>query len=309
MLLKKQKNCIPKINVLFLHFESIKLMRKILLILSVLALFASCGVKKETSTEIKKHKRDTVKRWTFNRVLKTDDINIKFEWANKYYEMGKYSKSMEIFDQLMPYFKGQKENEIITYKYAMCNYNVGDYLFAAYLFNKYYETYPKSDLSEKALFMSAYCYFLDSPRWTLDQSETHKSIDQFGLLLNKFPISELVDSINTIVDTMVYKLEYKDFKGAELYNKMEYYKAASIALRNVIQKNPGSLFNEESFYLVVKSEYEYAKNSIRHKQRERYSAAIADAKRYLDSYPNGIYSKDVSKILNISTTKFEQLSK
>jgi len=284
-------------------------MKKILLIISVLALLASCASKKEVSTQTPKVKKDTVKRWTFNRVLKTDDINIKFEWANKYYDLGKYSKAMEIYDQLMPYFKGKKENEIITYKYAMCNYNVGDYLFAAYLFNKYYQTYPKSDLAEESLFMSAYSYFLDSPRWSLDQTETQKSIDQFRLLLNKFPKSKLVDSINTIVDTMVYKLEYKDFKGAELYNKMEYYKAASLALKNVIQKNPGSVFNEESLYLVVKSDYEYAKGSIKYKQKERFNATIGDAKLYLERYPEGKYVKEVNKILSTSTSKLEQISK
>lgn len=284
-------------------------MKKILLILSVLALFASCGIKKHTSTDTHRHRRDTVKKWTFNRVLKTDDINVKFLWANKYYDMGKYSKAMEIYDQLVPYFKGQKENQIITYRYAMCNYKVGDYLFAAYLFNKYYEDYPKGDLAENALFMSGYCYYLDSPRWTLDQSETHKSINQFRLLLSKFPKTELLDSINTLVDTMLYKLDYKDFKGAELYSKMEYYKAASIALRNVIQKNPGSVFNEKSLYLVVNSEYEYAKNSIKQKQEERYKTAIDDAKLYLERYPNGLYLDKVKTILNNSTAKLEKLSK
>ncbi len=266
----------------------------------------------KTASESTKHKhsrRDSVKKWTFNRVLKTNDLNIKYQKADEYYRNGKYNKAVEVYEQLLPYFKGMMQSEIVSYRYAMCNYKLGEYLLAAYLFEKFYNNYPTSDKAEKALFLSAYCYYENSPRWSLDQTETQKAIEQFRVLMNKFPNSTIIDSANQIVDTLVKKLQYKDYKAAELYYNLEYYKAAAIALDNDIKENPASPYNEEALFLVVKSDYLYAEGSIKKKQKERYEQTVSAALRYLNEYPNGLYVKDVNKILESSQKKLKQFEK
>ncbi len=284
-------------------------MKYLLLIVSALLMFTACHTSQTASQSTKYSKRDSVKRWTFNRVLKTNDLHIKYQKANEYFQKGKYNKAVEVYEQLLPYFKGMMQSEIVSYRYAMCNYYLGEYLMAAYLFEKFYSNYPTSDKAQRALFLSAYCYYENSPRWSLDQTETHKAIEQFRILMNKFPNSTIIDSANHIVDTLVRKLQYKDYKAAELYYNLEYYKASSIALDNDIKTNPASPYNEEALFLIVKSDYLYAEGSIKTKQKERYEQAVAAALNYLNEYPKGTYIKDVNKILKNSQKKLKQFEK
>ena len=284
-------------------------MKYLLLIFSVLTILTSCHTSKTASETPKHSKRDSVRRWTFNRVLKTNDLNIKYQKANEYYQKGKYNKAVEVYEQLLPYFKGMMQSEIVSYRYAMCNYYLGEYLMAAYLFEKFYNNYPTSDKAQKALFLSAYCYYKNSPRWSLDQTETHKAIEQFRVLMNKFPNSSIIDSANHIVDTLVRKLQYKDYKAAELYYNLEYYKASSIALDNDIKENPASPYNEKALFLIVKSDYLFAEGSIKKKQKERYEQTVSAALRYLNEYPQGLYLDEVNKILENSRKKIKQFEK
>ncbi len=287
-------------------------MKKIFPIILILLIFAACKTNKEatTSSNTKKHhKRDTVKKWTYNRVLKTDNYNIKYEKANEYYDLGKYLKALDVYEQLIPYTRGTDRGEEVSFKYAMCNYETGDYLYAGYLFKKFYDTYPTSKFSEKALFLSAYCYFLDSPRWSLDQEQTNNAIEQFQLFIARFPQSPLIDSTNYLIDTLYKKLQRKEFQAAKLYYDMEYYKAADIALNNAMQKYPDSRYTEETMYLIAKSNYKYAQGSIRKKQKERYQKAVASCLMYKSNYPDGHYIKDIEKILENSQKFIEKTSK
>jgi outer membrane protein assembly factor BamD len=284
-------------------------MRKIIAIISILTLISACGTHKEIASK-RHHRRhkDSI-RWTYNRVLKSDNYDLKYKWATKYYNKGKYSKAMDLYQQLVPYEKGLAKGEDVEYKFAACNYKIGEDLYAAYLFKKFYNDYPNSKFAESALFMSAYCNYLASPRWSLDQKETHQAIDQFQLFLNKYPKSPLVDSTNTLVDTLNYKLEKKSYRGAKLYYDIEYYMPATIALNNSITDNPGSPFNEYAEYYIVKAAYKYAQNSIETKQKERYNKVISDILRYKSDYPNGKHIKDINNILKNTQKKLKQISK
>jgi len=198
---------------------------------------------------------------------------------------------------------------MVSFRYAMCNYRTGDYLYAGYLFKKFYDTYPSGKYAEEALYLSAYCYYLDSPRWSLDQEQTNNAINQFQLFLSRFPDSDKGDSINTLVDELYAKLQEKEFKGAKLYYDMEYYKAADIALNNALKKYPDSPYNEETLYLIAKSNYKYAQGSIRKKQNERYKKALSSCLMYKANYPEGQYLADVEKLLEIAQKNIEKTSK
>lgn len=284
-------------------------MRKLIPVLTILLLFVACGTQKQVSEKQGKKQQDTVKKWTYNRILKTNNYTIKYEKALEYYSKEKYTKALSIFEQLVPHEKGLKNGAEIYFLYAMCNYKTGNYLYAGYHFKTFYETYPNSQYAEEALFMSAYCNYLESPRWSLDQAPTNDAINQFQLFLSKFPKSKLIDSSNVLIDTLRFKLAEKTFKNAKLYYDLEVYKAAQIALNNAMIKFPGSSFNEESQYLVAKSSYKYAAGSIKHKQKERYENAISECLKYKENYPNGHYLKDIEKFMVNSENNLKQFSK
>ena len=283
-------------------------MKRLLPIFIVLLIFASCKTQNQVSDNNKqKKKQDTVKKWTFNRVLKTDDYDIKYSKAFDYFAHEKYSKALDVFEQLVPHEKGQVRGVIVYYYYAMSNYKIGDYLYAGYLFNNFFETYPNTQYSENSLFLSAFCYYLDSPRWSLDQGPTNDAINQFQLFLSKYPDNTLIDSTNFLIDTLRYKLEEKAFRNSKLYFDLEIYKSADIALTNAMKDFPGSSFNDEALYYLVKSNFDYASESIREKQKERFIKTLSECLRYKQTYPKGHYLKDVEKIIIISEKKIKHL--
>ena len=63
------------------------------------------------------------------------------------------------------------------------------------------------------------------------------------------------------------KLETKSFEQARLYFNMEDYKAAVTAFRNLLNDFPSTSFRENSLFLIVKSEFLLAENSIDEKNR------------------------------------------
>lgn len=284
-------------------------MKHIIPILAILLFLASCNSSKKVVRNAPIKNIDTTKKITYNRVLKSNDYNLKYKIAQEYYNSGKYLKALDLYEQLVPFEKGQIHGDEVYYLYAMCNYQTGDYLFAGYHFKTFYNMYPTSPFAEHALFMSAFCYLLDSPRWSLDQTPTTDAITQFQLFLSKFPQSDLVDSCNHLVDTLRYKLEKKSFKSAELYYNLGYYNAADIALSNSIKDYPDSPFAEDALFTIIKSNQKYANGSINTKQDERFYNTITNCKRYQQLYPNGRYSKDVERISQQTEKKLTKTSK
>ena len=73
----------------------------------------------------------------YQKILKSDDINFKYNEAVKYYKDADFNRAMPIFTELLPLFRGTAKAEELAYYYAYTHYSIGDYLMASYLFNKY----------------------------------------------------------------------------------------------------------------------------------------------------------------------------
>ncbi len=221
----------------------------------------------------------------YNKVLKSTDVEYKYTKAKEYFEDGDYSKALSLFDELGTLFRGSSRSEEVQYYIANCYYNLKDYYFANYYFKNFAKTYPASPKSEDAYFKSAYCSYLNSPKFSLDQSDTEQSIDEFQLFLNRYPATSLKDSANTMIDELRMKLELKAYENAKLYYLTENYKSAAVALQNLVRDFPESPHREEIAYLIVKSSYLLAVNSIDSKKEERLNATIENYHKFVDSFP------------------------
>ena len=99
-------------------------MRKILQILVVTFILSSCG--------------------KYQKVLRSDDYNYKYEQAVAYYEDGDYNRAMPLFNELSTVMKGTSKIQEVSFYYAYCNYSTRDNLMAAYLFRNYTINFPNS---------------------------------------------------------------------------------------------------------------------------------------------------------------------
>ncbi len=232
----------------------------------------------------------------YSKILKSQDINLKYEAAIKYYEDKDYYKAYPLLEELTVVFRGTSKAEKLNYYYAYCDYNTGDLFMASYRFKNFTSTFPNSSYSEECLFMSAYCHYLLSPTYSLDQEDTKNAMDELQLFLNKYPKSNLADSCNSLVDDLHWKLETKAFSIAKQYYKMRSYKAAIIAFKNILKDFPDTEYKEEVAFLIVKSHYYLASNSIESKKEQRIKDTISSYIKFADDFPKSDYLKEAENL-------------
>jgi outer membrane protein assembly factor BamD len=243
----------------------------------------------------------------YQRVLKSNDFDKKFEMAELMYDNGKYQKAFPLFEELITVFRGTSRAEDVYYYYAYCNYHLGDYMLAGYHFDNFVRTFPRSIRAEDAQFMNAKCYFLDSPVPSLDQTSTYKAIDELQLFINKYPESEKVDECNDLIDRLRFKLETKSYNGAKLYYRLGEYKAAIFALRNTLADFPDTKFREEISFMILRSSFLLAENSVDRKKFERFENAIEECESFMERFPNTRNATEAQTIKENCKKELEKL--
>lgn len=249
-------------------------MKKIILLLSVIFLFTSCG--------------------EYQKILKSEDVALKYSTAEKLYAEAKeedsrkkYRKALRLFEQLVPEYRGKPQGQKLMFLFADTYYELNDYYLAGYQFERFVETYPESEKSEEAAFKGAKSYYFLSPPHYLDQTETNTAITKLQSFINRFPESDKMDEANDLATELRVKLERKAYEIAKQYHHTESYMAAIKAFDNFILEYPGSPFREKAFYYKFESAYLYAINSYAYAMPARLATArdyFEDYKRY---YPQG----------------------
>ena len=112
----------------------------------------------------------------YQKALKTEDMAVKYEMAEKLYKQGDYSRAERLFSQIRSHYLGKPQGERILYMLADTYYQKKNYLLAANTFERLAQQYPRSEKAEEAMFLEGKCYFIESPRYSLDQTDTYKAI-------------------------------------------------------------------------------------------------------------------------------------
>lgn len=236
----------------------------------------------------------------YEKLLKSNDFNLKYKKAFEYYNKGDYTKASTLFDQIAPYYRGTSKADSVFFYQAMSTYKQNDFILAGEYFRKFVETYNKSQFIEDAYFYIGLCHYMESPRPELDQTETQKAIEAFNLFLVKFPNSTYKDRVRNLINELHEKLVEKSYLSAKLYYDLEDYKAAIISLNNSLMEYPESKYREEIQYLLVKSKYLLAVNSIESKKAERFQEAVDEYFSFISEFPESKYKKEVQKMYNES---------
>jgi outer membrane protein assembly factor BamD len=232
----------------------------------------------------------------YQKLLKSDNYELKYEKAIEYYEADEYYKASNLFEELMNIYKGTDRAEKIHYYYAYCLYSQGELSLAAYHFKKFASSYPNSEHKQDAEFRAALCYYDISPKPSLDQTYTERGIDEFQGFLEKYPNTEYRDTINLLVDKLHHKLETKAYENAYLYYKIGEYKAAMTALDVIIDDYPDSPYNQDAMFYIFKSAYLYAEGSVESKMEERFKNSLTAYYRLIDQYPETNYRQEADRL-------------
>lgn len=229
------------------------------------------------------------------KILKSDDSNLKYTKALEWYNKGQYFKAIPVFEELMGLYKGNKTTEEVYYYYCMAQYKQGNYILSAFHFKNYVQQHPKSQYTEECLYMHAESFIKQSPKTNLDQTDTYKAIDAYQVFINQYPESTRIADCNAKIDKLRLKLETKALKAAQLYYRTENYRAAAFSYKNLLIDYPDIDDPEEIQFKIVKSFYKYAEQSIITKQQERYEDAIKVANVFKSRYADSKHINEITE--------------
>ncbi|MCB9198762.1 MAG: outer membrane protein assembly factor BamD [Flavobacteriales bacterium] len=244
----------------------------------------------------------------YNKILKGNDYELKYSKAVELYNEGDCYRALPLFDELMTYYRMTDKGEDVYYYYANTHYCLKDYYMASYYFKRFTKHFPTSPRKEECAFMSAICTMKNSPEYNLDPTDTRKAIDELQLFMDQYPESSKMDTCNALIEQLRGKLERKSYEQGKLYYKMEKYQSAIITFGTTLKSYPDTEYKEEIMYLMVRSSYLLAENSVEAKKMERYQETIKHYRIFADYFPQSEYLKNAQGYHDASLKEIEKLN-
>lgn len=241
----------------------------------------------------------------YQRVLKSNDYNYKFEYAKKAFENKQYAQAATLFKDCSTVFKGSDKAEEALYLLAMSNYENKDYVSSGAYFRTYFQRYPKGKYAEPARFYCGYGFYLDSPDPQLDQSTTMAGIEELQAFLDYFPRSEKVPEAQNAIFELQDKLTLKQLQNAQLYYNLgnymgNNYESCVIVARNAVKDYPYSKYKEQLELLILKARFQEAEQSIDERKPDRYRDVIDEYYSFINNYPDSPNREEAENIFAIA---------
>nr|WP_321412433.1 outer membrane protein assembly factor BamD [uncultured Allomuricauda sp.] len=251
-------------------------MRSILLFCGALVLLVSCS--------------------EYQKVLKETDVKAKYDMAEKLYEEGDYKRAVRLFEQIAPQYVGKPQGERVMFFFADSYFKNEDYYLAGYQFERFIKSYPRSDKIQEASFLGAKSYYMLSPRYSLDQTETDKALLKLQTFINNYSESEFFDEANAMAKELTAKKEKKEIEIAKQFNKLGEFNlpvlvSAITAFDNFITDNPGSIYREEAMFYRIEAATRLALNSTEEKKQERLEDALEFYNTLMRYFPETEFKK------------------
>lgn len=238
----------------------------------------------------------------YQKVLKGENVKTKYELAEKLYNEGDYRRAQRLFEQIAPKYAGRPQGERVMFFFADTYFKNEDYYLSGYQFERFTKSYPKSDKIQEATFLGAKSYYMLSPRYTLDQTDTDKALSKLQVFINTYPESEYFDQANTMAKELTSKKEKKQLEIAKQFNKLGEFNfpvliSAITALDNFITDNPGSIYREEALYYRIEAATNLAMNSTENKKKERLEDAENSYNTFMRYFPESDFKKRADDLI------------
>lgn len=232
---------------------------------------------------------------SYQKMLNNPDTAEKYKAAETYYNAGEYRRANRLYEQILPSYRGKPQAQRVIFFFANSYLQTRDYYLAAYQFESFVKSYPKSEKTIEASFLAAKCYYMLSPRYSLDQTNTNDALDKLQIFIDNYPNSEFVAEANTYVQELQRKLEKKDFEISKQYHTIRDFKAAINSFDNFIASYPGTPFREDALYYKFLSAFEIATNSVISKKLARLNELEEIYSTLTRYYPETLFLEDLDK--------------
>ncbi len=233
-----------------------------------------------------------------NQALKSTDKNFILKVAEEYEKKDKYTQAISLYEYAAKFVVGTDEAPEVAFRSATLNYKDKNYRLAAHQFKNFVASYPKDPRANEAAYMVAYCYYMDSPEYNLDQINTYDALRELQAYIDVYPNSDKVPLCNKMIGTLNRKLEKKAFENAKTLYKITEYKGAIIAFDNVLEDFPDTKLKEVVNIYLLRAKTELAVNSIHKLQNDRINDAVKAYNNFVKQYPNSEYQDEAKRLNN-----------
>lgn len=239
----------------------------------------------------------------YSKLIEGNDYEKQYQEALKYFKDGKTSKTLALLSNIENIYTGTDKIDTIKFYIASSCYDRGDFASSSELFNEFRKTYSRSPFLERAEYLYAMSFYNQAPSSELDQSFAVKASEAFLEFVGHYPNNENTVKCYAYIDELQERMHKKDFYVGETYYKISYHQSAITTLRNILKKDADTPLREEILFLIIKSQYAYAKESVAEKQKERFYDVIDSYYSLASQFPDSKYSK-ISKRMFDNATSF-----
>lgn len=255
----------------------------------------------------------------YDRIVKTQDYEYKYEAAKQYYAEGQYNRAALLLQDVLSVLKGTEQGEESLYLTALCNMKAKNYESAVTVFRKYYQTYPRGKYAEIARFQCGESLYelVNDPK--LDQTPTFEAVTEFQNFIENYPASAKRQMAQDYIFKLQDLLVEKEYLSAKLYYNLGTYTgngrngnygACILTAENAIKDYPYTSRREEFAILILRAKFALARLSVEEKKEERYHNAIDEYYGFVTEYPESKYRKEAQDLFDKArkyvTTEVEQ---
>ena len=132
-----------------------------------------------------------------------------------------------------------------------------------------------------------------------------EAIEELKDFLEFFPKSDKATEARDAIFEMQDKLTLKELQNAQLYYNLgnfmgNNYESAIIVSQNALKTYPFSKYKEDFEFLILKSKFQVARQSVAEKMEDRYRDVVDEYYSYINNYPESKNRKEADTIFKIA---------
>lgn len=222
-------------------------------------------------------------------------------------EEGDYQQAIRLFEAVFEYGRGNEWAPKARFKLAMAQRELGKHLVAANEFQRFTQLYRNDELLPRAEFERANSYYLRSPMYRLDQSDSEQGISLFRLFIERYPNHELVPEAKEKINELRAKLARKKYAAGQLYERRDMWQAATTVYEEAFDQYPETPWADDALLGAVRTYIRYADRSVQNQQADRYQQAIENYNRLTQLFPESDLLNEAEELYSEARRKLDRV--
>ncbi len=234
----------------------------------------------------------------YANLLKGRDYEKQYQEALKYYEAGKNARATNLLLNVNRIYGSTERADTIRFYLSNLLYRDNDFEQASQFYDSFRKNYGRSPFISEAEFMYAMSFYQLSPNSERDQTYSLKAISAFNEFIYRYPNDPRVPEAKEKIDELQRRIYQKEFEVGQTYYNIGNYVSAITSFKNILKRHPDIPYREEIRYTMLKAYYNYARKSVKEKQRERFLNVVDAYYSLVSEFPDTQYKRVATRMFN-----------